>query len=576
VITRKILDAESVNFLMLADSLCESPQPMPLRRTFSLMRLLKCKTICHEFADWTRDQPCADSVCGSHAKSCQEYIDALPLCGLTFIKKTCHTLYFFRADFSNYEEIAPLPDDSLVGFTKVHQDVIEKNGKQIPLGYVVESYVDNPFGDQAYVMSTKKIEVEIAGRIFFLQGRYFAQQNCITNCCAHAAIKNALRDFYPDLTSESINSCLGINHAARPGGKGLTLDQIQTSIQRLTGNQTWALGSPGLSPWRFLKTIYHAIESGLPVISLFSIPPNYHSITRGKPLSQLSREELDAFEASFSGKKVDGHAVTFIGHSFTAHNWWSYAFGYYFFRLKEIEYLASLHWTDNFIIQDDNFGPYYFLSTKLLTETAGARELASILPGTFSDVPIFTRDFWLKQQSYAIVTFPAEMAFIKDCLDVEPWAIVTLNASVEFLKIEISQGRLPGPSGESFSHYFEKYFRDNSLILRTFILSKKDYIEDTGANHPEMISDFRDIFEKILPDYFWLTEISIPELFWINKRKIGEIITHPQYFSVKQSEGVILMKIPEYLMLSLDRVYAYPVKESSLHYPLSKARVPFT
>lgn len=366
-----------------------------------------------------------------------------------------------------------------------------------------------------------------------------------------------------------------VNHAVRPGGKGLDLDQIQVAIKQLTGNETWAFVSPGISPPDFVKTIYSAIESRFPVILLFSIPPpSYHRITRGRALKDLLPAELDLLEKDLL-MEHEGHAVALIGHSFTAHNWWSYALQTYFFQPKEIKYLPSIHWVDNFIIQDDNFGPYYFLPTKLVAESAATRELASVLPSAFSAVPLFAREQWLKQKSYAVVIFPPEMEFFKQCLDIEPMAIVLLNIYIQALLAGMKSGSIPITPGDSFSHYFRKYFETNSLILRTVIVSKKDYLEQMKLDHPEVAANFQSHFDSELPEYFWLTEISVPELFWINKRKVGDIITDPARFKNKKEEGVILIKIPEFLFLTTPSIQIFPVPEHSLHYPLIDVSMPF-
>ena len=347
---------------------------------------------------------------------------------------------------------------------------------------------------------------------FRVQTNYFAQQNGITNCCAHAAIKMAIKSYYPLLTAEVINQRLSINHIDRRGNDGLTPDEICRAIEELSENGTYILSSTDLaSSSDFLRVVYLALESRLPVILLFNLP----------------------------GKGIDvvGHAVTLIGHTFNDHNWSSYGLKGYFAR-DNLTYYPSSLWCDNVVVQDDNWGPYYLVTKRFLTDTADlSYMLLAVEKVMESTMPVPIRDSWLVKPVSAIIVYPKHMSFVKNGLLVEPWALAILNNYVA--DIEVDSDVL---KGETYYQYFRDYQKEGNLILRTFCLTKDEYMRYIDENEP--LEDYRDIIGGYLPDTFWITEVSIPELYWVNKKKVGVIITDPELFNHSKENGVIFIRLP--------------------------------
>ena len=298
--------------------------------------------------------------------------------------------------------------------------------------------------------------------------------------------------------------------------------EICDVIKRLTGLDSFALKSSDLTQSDLMKLIYHAIESRLPVILLIGL-----SVDQNKKYSD----------------QIDGHAVVIKGHSFNEHNWWSYGLSFYFDGKKNLAYLPSSLWCDNFIIQDDNMGPYYLLPVKFLTGDhfyGNSTKKINILRRILNIVSNNRfKNTWLNSPFEIIVPYSHNMSFFKNqVLQIEPWALLVLNEFIAYLKADTDI-----LEKKPFSRYFTKYYNDNSLILRTYVISKKKYLthikDDTKLyDHIEL-----DVFDKILPDFFWMTEISIPELFWINKKKIGEIITDPNEFKNMEESGVIYLRL---------------------------------
>lgn len=534
--TRKIIPA-SVGELGLVAYAKEFGDTRALRRIFSLMREANCQTIVEESTTWS--ELCEkDRNCTQRFQSCRSYVENLQHYGLRFQEKKCNKLYFFRRSFSEEEDI-PKNRDSLLGFCVVHQDKID-NGKrwQEPLCYVAESCLLPPFGKRGFVFGFHKIPLHIGGHDFNAEGNYFAQQNSITNCCAHAAIKMSIRGYHPDLTAEAINKCLGIDHINKKGYEGLTADEICKAIEKLSTYKTYLIRAKDLdSPSDFLKLVYLSLESRFPVILLFSMP-------------------------SENPDKFSGHAVALIGHTFEKHNWWSYGLRGYF-ASEIVKHLPSSMWCDNFVIQDDNWGPYYLLPARFLTDNVGFGEvLSSLDKSTMVPFSRSIKQSWLDEPMSAILVHPPEMPFLQYSIYVEPQAITKLNQFIDFLKAE---GLCPETMG--FETYFLRYQQEGDLILRTFVISREDYLNQ--LEEQKLVFDSWKKLQEYLPETFWITEISIPELFWINQNKVGEIITDPEGVGSSDFDTVSLIRLPNIVgFIEKNEMTTLRIEQKDIHHPL--------
>jgi len=451
-------------------------------------------------------------------------------------------MLFFNSNVTNEDGLRNQGDSSLLGFCIVHNDIIKNGeGKQYLNAYVTESCIQSPLKFNAFILPPAEVYIKIADREFKLQTNYFSQQNRITNCCAHAAIKMAIRGYYPQITAELINQKVPINHIERKGNKGLAPDEICKAIEGLSENGTYLLSSTDLaSSSDFLRLVYLALESRLPVILLFN----------------LQEKEIG----------ITGHAVTLIGHTFNEHNWSSYGLKGYF-RGEDLSYLPSSLWCDNLVVHDDNWGPYYLVTIRFLTDAADLSYILLAVEKAVEDVmasslPVPIRFSFPIDPLSAIIVYPKHMSFVKNGLLVEPWALAYLNNYVS--KIVADNSVL---KGDSFNQYFLDYQKEDNLILRTFCLSKKEYMKFIDENLP--LGDYRDKIDNYLPDTFWLTEISIPELYWVNKKKVVEIITDPEMFNTSKENGVIFIRLPRLIgFLDKDEAITINFEETHNYYNL--------
>jgi len=167
---------------------------------------------------------------------------------------------------------------------------------------------------------------------------------------------------------------------------------------------------------------------------------------------------------------------------------------------------------------------------------------------------------WLTNPFEVIVPYKKEVSFFKkQALQAEPWAIFVLNEIVAALSKETDF-----LADKAVNSYFTEYYNKKSLILRTYIIDRARYVEH--LEHETKLTEHVEIevFENILPEYFWITEISIPELFWINKKKVGEIILDPNIFNGEDKHGVVYARILNNLLFfENDKFKRYAIKPKS-------------
>ena len=528
---QKIIQTKELGFISWADKIWEVP-PRPLRRILSLMRASRVETILLECRDFTK---CKKETCWSHYQhafdSCRNYVNNLANYNYHLSKKKCYRLCFFDKSFDRLDEIRLLENNNFLGYTIIQQDTFKNSHKKC---YITESVVKIPFRTERFaIIGCKKFEQNINNKIFYIKGNYFAQQNGITNTCGYAAIKMALKEDFPLVTSESINALRKGNHHQKIGLKGLTANRICKIIEQLCKLDTFAISSNDLQHHDIMKLIYHAIESRIPVLLLI-------------------------------GTKGLGHAMVIKGHTFNEHSWWSYGLNFYFDGDKNLLFLSSCLWCDNFIIQDDNMGPYYLLPVNFLIGEYFNRPTQNNffqkLMKKICPKKEMSTNSWIDTPFELIFSYNPQISFFrKQSLVIEPWAISILHEIVKtFLKD--SKNII---DKKPFKTYFKSYYENHLLILRTFIINKKDYLAQ--IKEKTFLNDYlnEDAY-KYFPEYFWITEISIPELFWINQKKIGEIITDPYKFEKNKEHGVIFLRILNQIFFKeKDRVVPFKIEPST-------------
>ena len=437
----------------------EYPAPLPLRRTCSILREYGFGTLLCESLIWEKKETgnCNYSTkdnhaCGVRYFSCNEYDKILEdHYDAELLKKECFKIAFFKTVFEKEKDLKDLDRDDLKAICIVHRDTLLKHGCQkisIP-PYVTESIINIPEKRKNVCFLTNYVSNIIIGdREFQVEGNYFCQQNHVTNCCSQAAIKMAVRGYYPDITAEKINEIAGVDHKKRKGNEGFNPEEFVNTIKNLTGQEAQHFDIRSYeTPLFFMKLIYHAIESRFPAILLFAY----------------------GAEKSLFPPKHRCHAAALIGHTFNKNNWWSYAWKGYFsgYRVK-LKYLPSVMWCDNFLIQDDNFGPYYFLPLHSLR----ILDIPSLLPNAIIKIIQNTRfhlsKIWPKVYlpMHCIITYPDNSVHFEDVLKVEPYSLEWLEKNFAEITKDMNL------DDNIYNEYFYLYLENRTFVLRTLAMSR--------------------------------------------------------------------------------------------------------
>jgi len=208
------------------------------------------------------------------------------------------------------------------------------------------------------------------------------------------------------------------------------------------------------------------------------------------------------------------HVVVVVGHTFDQDSWWRQAEGGYFPVLSSgITWVPSYTWVPEFIVQDDNFGPYMTIPRQLLSSMA----TSVIIP-----VPKSCNAFLAGYQAESL----AIRFLSRELYDYVIQRTQTKRIWKELLEeqrrnvIMLRQNTKTSPK----------------LVIRPLLIPResiKEHIENERLS-PSLI----DIYQQIdLSPWIWFIEVSTPELYSYGK-KIGEIIFNASYPKAHIMTGV--------------------------------------
>jgi hypothetical protein len=327
-------------------------------------------------------------------------------------------------------------------------------------------------------------------------GYPYMQQDGIYDRCAHIALLGinwylAEQKLAKKMSiSEIVNTVREIPFPGRDfPSEGLGLIQI-THVLKKMGMVPLVYAYPsekGELQFPPQRIIYHYVESGFPVLI-------------GIPIGNT------------------GHALVVIGHTFSPDNWWPIASeSYYKYPPSGGLYHCSTTWIDNFIISDDNLGPYLTIDKNFFEAKA--------------------------QQNLVIVVALPEGIILKG-EDAEVYAYNILSEELQMETLRLS------PNGKSHfwsEHFWNHYRRKNDpvirasdIVLRTFLRKGKDLIEE--YENDDYPNDFKRLIKETpLPPYVWVTELSTPGLFAQDRKNLGKIVLDPTG-DPRLSENLLLIR----------------------------------
>lgn len=314
------------------------------------------------------------------------------------------------------------------------------------------------------------------------------QQDGQLGCCAHASLATIDRFFAPDygrppyFVSQILEKAAQVPDIRRPvPATGLTALQISQALKQMGYVPLiYQYGKDiPIPPFPPERVIYHYMESQIPI--MLGIPTE-------------------------SG----GHALTIIGHSFEPDMWWALAqSAYYRRRPSGGPYHCSTTWIQNFIVQDDNFGPYLTVPKEFI---------------------------WAKANEALLIVVPLPKDVNIQGEDAELYAYRMLSEKI--ILDWMSETAKKEKSARKWYEIFFEHLKSEDLVLRTCLLDSDKFKKRYTSPH---LKDFYQALD--MPDKIWLTEISIPELFCQSRLRLGEIIVDSTS-SMKFGHSFISIHLP--------------------------------
>jgi hypothetical protein len=467
----------------------------PLRRIFSQVRIHQGRTMVIEKLDSPDDL--------------REENEDLRTRNADFKSSAAYRLSFFTAKFTTQQRLAHVSDADFIGYAVMKEDNAPSFGDK---RRVYESVIRPSRLVNNFVRGGQDWPCQVAGKMFKVNGYLYAQQNALTNVCAHVALRTAAARFHPngDMSYREMNLLLGIDHVnVKMGdGNGLTTQQMQRVLEAAGAKCFPAdYSNPSANPPPFQKYIYGSIESGYPAIVIFGTTD------------------------------PDGglHAVPVFGHTLNQDTWVPNADLSYFKIGEGTIYIPSESWLSMFIAHDDNWGSNYCIPRHYL------RPKPHPIPGQ----PVPAPDEGVSQcVAHVISTMPKEV-------QLNPVRAEIIGADYLFTILP----QLP-PDNNPWAHRLRFYAENHLLVLRPYLLNPAEY-----TAHLEKLKDWQDkpvretmigaLKANLTKDRLWMIELSVPELFSANLRKVGEVLIRAEFLPAVDRDlgSFVLARLPGYFAL---------------------------
>ncbi len=443
----------------------------------------------------------------------------------------------------NREAVLAALDDHFLGYAIVINLSLEENTRK---SYIFEAVIRNlqpsgidsnasvpqsMFGYYLHVQREFHCHVLQQCKPYKLIGTFFAQQNTITNVCAHACalmMLNNCDEITPLLSFEDINRVLGIDHEER----AQTVNCRYGDNERATHEGLSSLELEkvfryyGFKPYKqtFLKEnqryfrefIYGFIESGYPALLTFTTPS--------------------------PSNEIIGHVVAVVGHTWNGNSWLPPAFANYAGRFNpEKPYLSSLGWIDDLLVHDDNFGMQLSLPAH------------AFKPEDYPDPGIgFT-------PTEAIGILPLRKSVKLLAHNAER---IAFSAIHQVFNMFYTEGDLPK------ENYYLEHLQGHILhphartaVCRTSLVERSDYLEhlrqEDNKGKVYIDSSLNQIAAHLSNcKRVWLVEVSEPDLYVGNLSKVIDVIINPEFDALDSVKAptdfrnaIVMIRFPEFLMI---------------------------
>lgn len=420
-------------------------------------------------------------------------------------------LSFFTCGISNEKELDKVESEEFIGYAVVKIDTVNQNLKRTR---IYESVVRPSRHDNIYVHGAPEWSCQVGENQFTVSGYLYAQQNAMTNVCAHVALRTVIGRFLPhEMSYRRMNQLAGFDHSTRKAGgndgDGMDRSEMETILDK-AGLKSFIedyTDAPNKDRPPFQKSVYASIESGYPAIIIFELR---------------------------TGLNFCMHAVPVFGHTFNDDTWVPNAENFYF-KVGRAKYIPSESWVSMYLAHDDNWGSNYCIPRHYLHTRGKSRSKSK------SKNPKPPLD---GRVAYVISTFPKN-------IKLKPVAAEVIG--MNYLSAIFSQ--IPDKSG-TWGKRLRGYARISRMVVRLKLVRKNDYIA-----HLKKLKDWQGnilnnkwlkLLEDTMPDeYFWMIEMSIIELFSTNKRKLGEVLLRAEKEGDNKQDfkSLFIARVPGYFTL---------------------------
>lgn len=377
------------------------------------------------------------------------------------------------------------------------------------------------------VFNTFPCEIELSAgvfRKFEITGTYFGQQNNATSVCGHAALCMALNNMTMFnggmIAPEDINRAIGADHSKQKfgSGVGLSIEDIRKALTNFGLHYTEMdfFANPTIE---YNEKVYKYIESGFPVLLIFS-----------------TKSEL--------------HVVTVLGHTLNTDLWRpeaEFAYTGLVDPADLITYRPAAAWVDHFIINDDNFGMYQCLPVESLKRMT---------------LPKYDTTF---RARFAIMVVPSN--------------VTTPAYEAEYASVKVTKDillRIKGVKNDWLQRILFSDQNGQPSVVRTMLVKREDYVKnlnDIDFTGKSFKSSEKKELIKDLPNFFWLSEITMPDLYTANKTKVIDFFYPSDLPPLQDITDIfkrwLQIRFPEALLKNNGLV----VKDMSVssHYPLFRS-----
>jgi hypothetical protein len=395
-----------------------------------------------------------------------------------------HRISFWRSAFQGAKtDVKSI--DQFIGYAILKHDIVPSK-----IDLATDSYYDRWHVFEAVfekfqhphncVPSPCSYSVLVDNTHLQIKGLLYAQQNGLNKACAQVALRSLISRIRPnDISYKEINDFASPLTSHFKPENGLNVRQMRTVLNGLN------------IPFRDMDYSQYKFR--------YFIERHFRFINKMRktyPYQNYLYAGVESGTGALVGFRLtsDGggkHIIPFYGHTFNKDTWAPDADLTYFRVGKNLEYISSQYWTSSFLGHDDNFGANYCVP-RLYLEPSNVDYVVELL-----------------KPKFVIRGVQAEGLSLYLLHSVLNQIDTTSNIWLERLA---------------------RYDQYSRIVLRAVAVEKSVYI-----NHIKSIRDWEghaekadaiELFDKGLPDAFWVVEISLPQLFPANESKLGEVVIH--------------------------------------------------